>query len=386
MLTSMNIGGVEKSLLALLSVIPRENYDITILLLEKKGGFLSSIPKEIKVEEVGWFSKIKPLIMNSPYDVINDLLRNKRIIDGIRYIYSYLVSKHFNNRYLFYKTIMRDIPKISGEYDIAIAYQGPTDIIDFFIAEKINARKKIAWVHFDVRNHKINSKLYNKIYTRFEKIRVVSKQGLLNLIEVVPSVEKKVEVFSNIVPISEIKELAQKPIKFDEEYDGVKIVTVGRLSMEKGQDIAIKVLFRLKNEGYNIRWYCIGEGNDRKFYESLIEKYCLHNDFLLLGAMQNPYPYILKSDIYVQTSRHEGYCLTLAEAKCLRKPIITTNFVGAYEQITDEFNGLIVNCSENGIYSKVKSLIDDISLRKNLVGNIENQELNEIRKIENVLR
>ena len=70
MVSSMNIGGVEKSLLSLFSVIPREKYDITILTLEKKGGFLDYIPSNIKVEEATWFKDIKPIIMESPQSTV----------------------------------------------------------------------------------------------------------------------------------------------------------------------------------------------------------------------------------------------------------------------------------------------------------------------------
>ena len=77
-----------------------------------------------------------------------------------------------------------------------------------------------------------------------------------------------------------------------------------------------------------------------------------------MGAKSNPYPYIAKADIYVQPSRHEGYCLTLAEAKCLAKPIVTTNFIGAYEQIEDGYTGFIVGCDEEELYRKIKYLLD----------------------------
>ena len=74
--------------------------------------------------------------------------------------------------------------------------------------------------------------------------------------------------------------------------------------------------------------------------------------------MENPYPYISKADIYVQPSRHEGYCLSLAEAKCLCKPIITTNFTGAKEQIINGHNGYIVN-DEEDLYERIKFLIEN---------------------------
>ncbi len=70
MVSSMNIGGVEKSLLSLLSKIPKDKYEITLLLLEKKGGFLEQIPDWVKVEEASWFKEIKTIIMQSPQQTI----------------------------------------------------------------------------------------------------------------------------------------------------------------------------------------------------------------------------------------------------------------------------------------------------------------------------
>src|SRR5699024_6629098 len=158
------------------------------------------------------------------------------------------------------------------------------------------------------------------------------------------------EIFRNIISKQIINEMAKKPISFDDNFQGIKIVTVGRLSEEKGQDIAIQVLSKLRKSGYDIRWYCIGDGNKREEYERLIKDYGLENDFILIGPTSNPFPFILKADFYVQPSRHEGFCLTLAEAICLNKSIVTTDFIGAYEQIIDGHNGWIVKFDQQALY------------------------------------
>ena len=183
-----------------------------------------------------------------------------------------------------------------------------------------------------------------------------------------PSTVGKSEVLLNIISKDLVCNMANEEINFDDKFDGIKIVTVGRLSKEKGQDLAINALYKLINDGYKVRWYCVGEGNARGEYEKLIKEKNLENNFILLGANPNPYPYIKKSDIYVQTSRHEGYCLTLAEAKCLCKPIVTTNFIGAYEQIEDEINGFIVKPGDvDGYVEVLKKLILNKDLRKNMM-------------------
>ena len=180
----------------------------------------------------------------------------------------------------------------------------------------------------------------------------------------------------NIISKDLVCSMSNKEVAFDDKFDGIKIVTVGRLSKEKGQDLAINALSKLINDGYKVRWYCVGEGNARGEYEKLIKEKELEDNFILLGANPNPYPYIKKSDIYVQTSRHEGYCLTLAEAKCLCKPIVTTNFIGAYEQINDKVNGFIVEQNENEIYEKIKFIIDNNYIRDNFISNLNNTTLN----------
>lgn len=366
----MNIGGVEKSLLSLLPSIPKDKYDVTLMLLEKKGGFLEYIPDWVKVEESSWFNEVKQIIMKPPQQTVKDFLKRKQFQKIPSFINAYFISKYFNNRHFYYHSVLKSIPNNPIKYDIAISYQGPTDIIDYYIAHKVNANKKISWVHFDVSKHLINRKLYKKLYRSFEKVFVVSKPAKENLVEKVPSITKKTEVFLNIIQKELIKEMSKEPIEFDDGYKGLKVVTVGRLSKEKGQDMAIKVLSRLRSEGYEVRWYCIGEGSDRREYEGLIQKHGLKNDFVLLGAKPNPYPYILQSDIYVQTSRHEGYCLTLAEAKCLHKPIVTTSFIGAYEQIINGENGWIVNTDEISVFEKIKYLIDNPFQREKLALNL----------------
>lgn len=378
MVSSMNIGGVEKSLISLLSVIPKDKYEITVLTLEKKGGFLEYIPDWVKVEEASWFKEIKPIIMQPPQQTIKNYFNNNEYMKIPGFVGAYLIDKHFKNRYMYYKNILNSIPNNKKEYDVAIAYAGPTEIIDAYIAHKVNAKKRIAWVHFDVSKHYVNKNLYNELYKRFNKIFVVSKEAKVKLDKEITGIEKKTEEFSNIISKNIIMEMSEEKIEFDNDFKGIKIMTVGRLSKEKGQDLGIRVLQRLKHYGYNVKWYCVGDGNARSEYENLIKKYGLENDFILLGAKANPYPYIKNSDIYVQTSIHEGYCITLAEAKSLYKPIVTTDFTGAYEQITNNETGFIVKWNEADMCTRIKELIDNKSYMQKFEKNLMNRALENV--------
>ena len=384
MVSSMNIGGVEKSLLSLLSAIPKDKYEITILTLDKKGGFLEYIPNNVKLIEAEWFKYIKPLIIDSPQNIIKRYIKNYEFLKIPSFIYSYFKSKKTNDRYIYYKHVLKSIPECKEKYDVAIAYAGPTEIIDAYISHKVKAEKKIAWVHFDISKHKINKKLYNNLYERFDKIFAVSNECKKKLDKIIPAVRNKSEVLFNIISEDLINEMSEFYVDFDDNYKGIKIITVGRLSKEKGQDLAIKALSKLKKDRYDVKWYCIGDGNSRREFERLIKEYNLEGDFLLLGATSNPYPYIKSADIYVQTSRHEGYCLTLAEAKALNKPIITTNFIGAYEQIKNNENGFIVSCNENDLADAIRRLINEKEICSKFSNKLREEKIdttNEIKKL-----
>ncbi len=388
MVSSMNIGGVEKSLLSLLSEMPKDKYDVTLFLLEKKGGFLDQIPSWVKVEEASWFKEVKPIIMQSPQKTIKDYIESNNYSKALYFISHYMIDKYFDNRYLYYKNVFKDIPLNENEYDVAIAYQGPTDTIDYYITHKVKAKKKISWVHFDISKHYINKKLYRKLYKKFNKIYVVSNEAKKRIDEVIPSVKNKTETFLNIISSKVINSMKDENVRFDDNFKGVNIATVGRLSHEKGQDLAIEAMYRLKQDGYVFKWYLVGDGSSRKKYEEMIHKYGLENECILVGATPNPYPYIYKSDIYVQTSRHEGYCLTLAEARCLNKPIVTTNFIGSYEQIRDGKNGFIVETNEEYLYSKLKYIIDNDDIKIKLINNLRTENIDttdELHKLNKIL-
>ncbi|MEG1003861.1 MAG: glycosyltransferase [Clostridium sp.] len=386
MVSSMNIGGVEKSLISLLNAIPKEKYEINILTLEKKGGFLNEIPSYINVHEAKWYREINHVIMDAPQKTVKIYLENGEYYKSINFCIAYLYSKYFKNRNVLLKNIFKNTQCCEEIYDVAIAYAGPTEIIDYYIANKVKANKKISWVHFDISKHIINSKLYSKIYSKVNKIFTVSKEAKGQLELAIPNIEDKTEIFYNVISKQMIREMSNQKEEFYGEFKGFKIVTVGRLSKEKGQDIAINVMHKLKEDGFNIRWYCIGEGRDRLYYENLISKLGLEKDFILLGSKLNPYTFINQADLYVQPSRHEGYCLTLAEAKCLNKPIVTTDFTGAREQIKHNYNGLICKCNEEDLYEKILLLYKDLNKRKEIVKNLSMDRIGKTNNVEKLFQ
>ena len=388
MCINMNIGGTEKALLTMLNEIGSSKYDITLLMLEENGGFLNEIPNFVKIKYVNEYKDIKPLIKEPPKLLAKKLIENKKYSMGLSIFFNYGISKVTNNMSYYYKYILRNIKNIEENYDLAVAYAGPMDFITYFILNKIKAKKKVQWIHFDITKIGFNKKFAEKNYKKFDKIFVVSEEGKEKLINLIPALNNKVEAFFNIISCNLIENMSKNEKGFDDSFNGVRILTVGRLSKEKGQDLTINALARLKNEGYNIKWYCIGDGTEKDNYKQRIKNLKLENDYILLGSKLNPYPFMKHCDIYVQASRHEGYCITLGEARCFDNPIVTTNFTGANEQIKNEVTGLICDSSEEGIYKSVKRLLDDEDLYNNIKINLSKEivdSTNEINKLDKVL-
>lgn len=376
MLINMNVGGTEKALLNMIAEMPKDQYDITILMLEEKGGFLGYIPDGVRVKYLPKFDSIKEMLNKPPRELAINLIRKGNIINAISLLTMHYLSKLAKDRGLFFKYIARKYPKINDDYDVAVAYAGPMDFISYFVADKIKAKKKIQWIHFDVTKIGFDTSFASKNYSNFDKIFVVSEEAKHKLILKLPEIKERTEVFLNLISPQIIYAQANESNGFTDGFEGLRILTVGRLAAEKGQDLAIRALARLIEKGYKVKWYCLGDGKLRKEYEQLVEQYKLKDYFIFLGSNPNPYPFIAQCDIYVQSSRHEGYCITLAEARCLNKPIITSDFTGAKEQIIDGETGLIVHIDEEDLYIAVKNLIDDRDLCKKFSVNLAKEKFN----------
>ena len=388
MCINMNIGGTEKALLTMLNEIDDSKYDITLLMLEEYGGFLNEIPSFVKVKYVDEYKSIKPFVNEPPKILIKILIKNKSYLTGLSTLLNYSISKITKNISYYYRYILKNVKKIDEEYDLAVAYAGPMDFITYFVLNKIKAKKKIQWIHFDITKIGFNRKFAERNYKKFDKIFVVSEEGKEKLIDLIPALNNKVEAFFNIISCNLIENMSKNEKSFDDLFNGVRILTVGRLSKEKGQELTINVLARLKNEGYKVRWYCIGDGPEKDNYRNRIKGLDIENDYILLGSKLNPYPFMKDCDIYVQPSKHEGYCITLGEARCFDNPIVTTNFTGANEQIKNEVTGLVCDISEQGIYQAIKRLLDNKELYKDIRTNLSNEIVdsnNEISKLEELI-
>ena len=360
LLSTMNVGGVEKAFLGLLSIIPLDKYEIHVGFLQAKGGYMEYLPPHIHIHEINIFQKYWRIINDPPIPIIKKIFLKGDIIEAFIHLLLYIHFKLTKNRYYFYKWILRHEPKFSKQYDIAIAFAGPSQAIDYYICEKINAPIKCGWIHFDVTKFGIDKGMTRRLYQQYQKIFIVSQTAKEKFDSIFPEFKNKTEVFYNIVSKEQTKELANKGPTFTDKFQGIRILTVGRLSAEKGQDIAIQALKFLIEKGYNAKCYFVGDGKLRKECELLAARLGITDYVEFLGTKTNPYGYMKDCDIYMQPSRHEGFCITLAEALCFQNPIVSTNFTGAEEQLASRKNGIITKMSASDISEGIIKVLNMI--------------------------
>ena len=160
---------------------------------------------------------------------------------------------------------------------------------------------------------------------------------------------------------------------FTDSYDGIRLLTVGRLAYQKAYDIAIDAMKIIKDSGCKARWYVLGEGSEREMLEKKIAQFGLQKDFLLLGAVENPYPYYVQTDIYVHATRFEGKSIAIQEAQILGCPVIASDCNGNREQIENGIDGILCSLTPEAIADSIKELIADPKKREKYAKRAQNR-------------
>jgi len=155
----------------------------------------------------------------------------------------------------------------------------------------------------------------------------------------------KVEVLINPVDKDTINKMIKNVTNpFDNKY--INIVAIGRLRNEKGYDVLIKAFKKVVEENENYRLYILGEGEERKDLEKLIDNLNLKDKVFLLGFQKNPYVYMKYADALVLSSRWEGLPNVVLEAIYLGTKVICTRVGKTIENIVKQNNGLLVEVDD----------------------------------------
>ena len=153
---------------------------------------------------------------------------------------------------------------------------------------------------------------------------------------------------------------------FEDYYEGKRILTVGRLTAQKAYEVSIDAMKLLKDQGVKARWYVLGEGELREKLQDRINRLGLEQDFILLGAKENPYPYYVQCDLYVHATRFEGKSIAIQEAQTLGCAILVSDCSGNREQVVNDVDGMMCSLTPEAISEQIKLLLENNEKRRQL--------------------
>lgn len=379
---SLHCAGAEKSLTTLLSLIDYSKYNVDLMMFGHGGMLEELVPKEVNILEPLKYTKFTEKSLKD--SILYTLKKGTYKMLKSRIEFSFAIrNKQYTNTQkarILWKKISNVIECNPKKYDIAISYaQGlPT----FYVAEKINAEKKFAWVNVSYRLEAEDKEFQSKYYDKYEKIIAVSHSAKDVFLETFPTYKDKVEIIYDINDFNLISKMANMENGYNDDFDGIRLLTIGRLANQKGYDMALEACKILKDKGIKFKWYALGKGPLKDEIEKYIKENELQDYFKLLGVKSNPYPYIKDADIYVQTSRFEGFGLAIAEARMLNIPVVTTEFDAVYNQMVQGKNGLVVDMDSESIANGILKLINDEELRNSIVEYLKTEKKGNTEELE----
>ncbi|MFU0833618.1 MAG: Glycos-transf-1 domain-containing protein [Oscillospiraceae bacterium] len=358
---SLHSGGIEKSLVTVLSLFDDSHYDVDLQLFANEGLFFSRVPEKVHILPP-LFPKEYRLNIRRAFPALffhgHPLLALCRLLVsfaglrgtmGERLTRMWRIERHF-------------VRPAAEHYDAVVAYMEGQPL--YYAVEKVHADVKIGFIHGDYKAMGLCRDFDRPYIEKLNALCTVSESCKTALETSFPQQTEKFHVIYNILSATFLRSMAEKGTGFDDDYDGMRILSIARLSHQKGLDIAMPAVVKLNRKGLRIRWYIIGVGPEEESLKQQVKELGAEDCVVFLGERGNPYPYVKQCDIYMQPSRFEGKSIAVDEAMVLCRPILLTNFSTAADQITNGENGMIVPMTTEGVEKGLEELVKNKDLRE----------------------
>lgn len=275
---SMEMGGTEIALLNLLKLLVKEDIEIKLLLIEKKGVLLSEVPQKIQIEEIDFDD-----------NVIFERMINKDISDKTYTLFQKAIGKIVRIKYRskvdLDKFLIGKVKTTKEYYDLLLDFHGYGYFLTAYGALGVEAKKKALWFHDENLWWTKNVQYYFKYY---DKLFCVSNAVKNTLKKMYPNYSEKISVVLNCIDTEEIIKKSNEDIDLN-DFTGVnKILTIGRLEEQKGIDIAIQIAEILQKRKICFQWYIIGDGSCKSQLMQQAEEANVLEKFHFLGMKKNP--------------------------------------------------------------------------------------------------
>lgn len=362
-------GGAEKVLVDLINNMDHDKYKITLQPLINTGSLLDSVNPQISV---------KPIFKVPSFIIKKKTTETGTLIKGTDGKLSFTSKIYMLVWAYFSKVIYLLFKKRVVHSDVMVAFlEGPTQI---FVSNIKTNGKKVSWVHVDLsvetksesffRNYKHISDVYGK----YDDIVAVSKD-VKNSLSKYDIDTTNVKVIYNIYNDMNIRSKGNLDLPSDvEKYfdDRINVISVGRLSNQKGYDRLINALQIFKEKSFEkysrLNVLIVGTGENEESLEKQIQEQDVASAIKLIGFHSNPYQLINKADCFISSSRTEGYSTVVVESVILGVPVFTTDCSGMAEILNDGEIGFIKDNSVDGIL-ELLNMITEINFESDDVKN-----------------
>ncbi len=383
---AMELGGAERSLLGLLEAIDKTKYQADLFLMRHDGELLPFVPKDINLlPEVPAYTVLaRPMAQTVKEGHL--LITAARLcgkIAAARFAKAHAHKESMVALEYSHKYTRRFMPPVQPdtEYDLAISFLTP----HYFVAEKVRAKQKIAWIHTDYTHINVDVTSELAMWSKYDRIASISDAVTESFLKVFPSLASRIVLIENILPEKLVRNEATADVSAEMPDDGtVRLLSIGRFSSAKNFDNVPDICRRLLEMGLAVRWYLIGYGGDEALIRRKITESGMEEHVMILGKKDNPYPYIAACDLYVQPSRYEGKAVTVREAQMLGKPVVITNYATSASQLEDGVDGIVVPMDNAGCAEGIAALLRSPEKMAQLAENCRERDYSNAQEIEKI--
>lgn len=371
-INTLGCAGAETALLTFLRKLSADkSLEISLYILTGQGELISQVPDNIIIKNKKYADCS---VLSSKgrrtlgITVFKSFFSNGRFFRKTGYAFRLFLSMVKNKKIqpdkLFWRILSDGGMKMEETYDMAVAYlEGGAA---YYVADHVKAHRKVSFIHIDYESAGYTKEMDKDCFLKMDQIFAVSDEAKTHFLNVYPEYSEKTAVFHNLIDQDKIIRMSKEKGGFSDDYKGIRLLTVGRLTYQKAYDIAIEALHIVRSKGYDVRWYILGEGDQRSFLEKKAASFGLKNDFLMPGAAKNPFPYYKQADIYVHATRFEGKSIAIQEAQTLGCTILASDCNGNREQIKQDEDGILCSLDPQIIADNIIKLINDPEKRKRL--------------------
>jgi len=388
-INSLELGGAQKSLVSFLKCLNQsteaEWYDIDLLVAKPCGMFYQDLPENTRLvkppAELVWLGTRSGDALLKEHPSVGGRIGKLKWKLSLKQRPFHGSLNEEQRLWLNWRGIVHENPK---KYDIAVSYMN--GFPGYYVIDKVSAKWKVLWIHTEYEKLHYDRGFDAPFYEACSEIITISDACRDSFLRVFPEHRDKIHVLQNITLASDI--LARGDAGDAPEFEGaeLRILSMGRLHEAKQFNLAIGAAAQLKRQGVRFRWLVVGEGEERQALQNQIDAEGLREDFLLVGLRENPYPYLNRCDLFVQTSLYEGKSIAVEEAKIFGKPIISTDYPTVYDNLRDGETGLIVPMKAEAIAAAVSRVLQDPGLKERLAANLRAEPQGNEAELTNYLR